>query len=182
MIIIAENEDGFVGLDGNELIVGSKRFDPPKVRLTAPVNADGGGGGVISFNLSRHAGVVCDGHDQVEMGFVRVEQSEAVRGQVGNPRGEFNILLNAGGEDDAAMQRAGAVECDRVTKPGPAFSNGGGGSPSRFVSPDGRWWLQLQVDGNYVIYDAADPQHPKPMFDLWWLMSALAALGHRYPG
>ena len=75
MDILLENDRGFVGLDGNELIIGSKIFDPPKLRLTCPVNADGGGGGVVSFNLSRHAGVVCDGHDQVEMGFFRVEQS-----------------------------------------------------------------------------------------------------------
>jgi len=38
MQMIAENDRGYVGLDGNELIVGSKVFDPPKVRITSPTN------------------------------------------------------------------------------------------------------------------------------------------------
>ena len=96
------------------------------------------------------------------------------------------MLLNAGGEDDAAMQRGLAMEQDRVTKINPGLVGllggpGGGGAPSRFVSPNGRWWLQIQDDGNYVIYDAIDPQHPKAVFDLWWLMAALASLGKHYP-
>lgn len=45
MQIIAENERGYVALDGNELIVGSKIVDPPKVRVTSPCDQTGGGGG-----------------------------------------------------------------------------------------------------------------------------------------
>jgi len=182
MQIIAENDRGYVGLDGNELIVGSKVFDPPKVRVTCPANEDGGGGGVLSANISRRAGVVCDGHDQVEIGFARFEQSESVRGQPGNPRAEFAVNLNDGsGGADSSMCKPLAFECDRVTRDSIGVSGAGGGSPSRFVSPNGRWWLQIQDDGQYVIYDAIDPAHPKAVFDLWWLLSTLEALGHRYP-
>jgi hypothetical protein len=189
MQIIAENDRGYIGLDGNEFIVGSKIADPPKVRLTSPTNEFGGGGGVLSANISRREGVACDGHQQVEIGFVRFEQSEAVRGEPGNPRGEFNVLLNVGGEDDAAMQRGLAYEADRVTQINPALQasfaslmgSAAGGSSSRLVSPNGQWWLQIQDDGNFVVYDASDPAAPTPVFDLWWMMGALAGLGIVYP-
>lgn len=63
-MIIAENDIGFLLFDGNELTVGSKIGDPPKLRLTSPINSDGGGGGCVSYNASRQAGVVCDGHQR----------------------------------------------------------------------------------------------------------------------
>ena len=190
MQMIAENDRGYVALDGNELIVGSKMVDPPKVRMTSPTDQFGGGGGVLSANISRHAGIAVDGHQQIEIGFLRFEQSEAVRGQPGNPRGEYNVLLNIGGEDDAAMQRGLSFEADRLTQINPALAAsmasamGGtpGGAASRLVSPNGQWWLQMQDDGNLVIYDATDPSQPKPVFDLWWLMLSMAEMGKVYPG
>jgi hypothetical protein len=182
MDILSENDRGYLGFDGNELVVGSKIDDPPKVRLTSPTTEHGGGGGVLSANISRHAGVVCDGHQQIEIGFIRFEQSEAVRGDPSNPRGEYNLLLNVGGEDDSAMQRGLALEADRVTKMNPAlgglFGNSGN-PPSRFVSPNGRYWLQMQDDGNFVIYDVSNPTKPKAIFDLWSLQATLAALMRR---
>jgi hypothetical protein len=62
-----------------------------------------------------------------------------------------------------------------------AMGGASGGAPSRIVSPNGQWWLQMQDDGNLVIYDATDPSQPKPVFDLWWLMLSLADLGKVYP-
>lgn len=186
MEILAENEVGFVGLDGNELIVGSKIDDPPKLRLTAPMTDHGGGGGVVSFSRSRRAGVVVDGHEQDEMGFVRIEQSESVRGDPNNLRSEFNILLHTGDSGDD-VHRGIALETDCITKINPGLAadfgigSGDGASSSRFESPNGRYWVQMQNDGNFVIYDALDPAHPKVLFDLWWLLATLAALGHPYP-
>jgi hypothetical protein len=123
------------------------------------------------------------------MGFLRIGQSEAVRGQPGNPRGEYNILLNAGGTDDASMQRGLAFECDRITDINPSLlasfasllGAAGGAASSRLVSPNGQWWMQMQDDGNFVIYDATNPSAPKPVFDLWWMMQSLAELGKNYP-
>lgn len=189
MQIIAENDRGYVALDGNELIVGSKIVDPPKVRVTSPCDQSGGGGGVLSANISRRTGTVCDGHEQIEMGFLRIGQSEAVRGQTDNPRAEYNILLNVGGEDDAAMQPGLALEADVITKINPALLASfaallgatGGAASSRLVSPNGQWWMQMQDDGNFVIYDATNPSAPKPVFDLWWMMQSLAELGKIYP-
>lgn len=181
-MIIAENDRGFLVFDGNELTVGSKIGDPPKVRLTSPINADGGGGGVISYNASRQAGVVCDGHQQTEMAMDRVEQAEDVRGQLGNFKAERNFMVSdASGDGADGMHKPLAFTCDAVTHDTLGLAGGGGGNPSRMADPNNRYWLQLQTDGQYVIYDAEDPGHPKAIFDLWWLMSALASLGHPYP-
>lgn len=155
MQIIAENDRGWIALDGNEMIVGSKIFDPPKVRLTSPVNTDGGGGGVISFNISRHAGAAIDGHDQDEMAMLRVEQAEDVRGQVGNPKAELNIML-ADGSGVGDVVKLFAIVWNRVTRFLPEFAQSirmtlGGAPPTplfefpnKLVSPDGRLELDIQ--------------------------------------
>jgi hypothetical protein len=88
------------------------------------------------------------------------------------------------------MQRGLAFEADRLTQINPALAAsmasvmGGtsGSAASRLVSPNGQWWLQMQDDGNLVIYDATDPSQPKPVFDLWWMMLSMAELGKVYPG
>lgn len=182
MHILSENDRGYLAFEGNELTVGSKIPDVPKVRVTAPASPDGAAGGAFSANISRQADMVCDGHQQIEIGFIQIKQAESVRGDLFNPRGEYGLLLNVGGEDDAAMQRGLALEADRIltVNPGLLALFGGGEAPSRFVSPNGRYWLQMQDDGQLVIYDSSNPQHPKATFDLWWLLSALAQLGHPY--
>lgn len=59
---------------------------------------------------------------------------------------------------------------------------GVGTGSSRVVSPNGKYWFQpAQDDGNLVLYNATDPNNPKPVFDLFWLKAAMAALGHPYP-
>jgi hypothetical protein len=98
-----------------------------------------------------------DGQHQTEIGFLRIGQSEAVRGELGNPRGEYNILLNVGGVDDASMQPGLGFECDRITKMNPALlaslasllATAGGVPSSRLVSPNGQWWAQVQDDENF---------------------------------
>lgn len=169
MQILAENDLGYVGLDGNELIVGSKIDDPPKVRLTAPLYLTGGGGGVISFNISRYTGVVCDGHAQDEIAMIRVEQSEDVRGDLGNHKAEFNLML-ADGSGIGDVVKPFACVWNAVTRLLPEFAGAvraamlGGvvnapvSAPSTFpnklVSPDGRVELDIQnVDAlNMTLY------------------------------
>lgn len=187
--IDSDTDYGYRGFEGNEETIGSHVEDPPKIRLTCVITEHGGGGGVASFNRSRSTNVSMGG-SQDEMGYIRVEQSEAVRGDVGNLRSEMNFFLNDGsGADDSAMVRAFAFECDRITKINPGIvnslrnfiGNSGGSSSSRMTSPNGRYLLQLQDDGNYVIYDAIDQNHPVAIFDLWWLMAGLAVRGMIYP-
>jgi hypothetical protein len=180
--VIADSAIGFVGFEGNEQTVGSKIDDPTKLRLTAPIQKTGGGGGVVSFNASKHAGAILEGAEQIEMAMLRVEQDSAVRGDVNNPKAEFNFLLNNGGTEDANMVKVLSFTVDGIT----CISQGLLDSfrmivGNRQESPNGRYWMQLQNDGNYVIYDTIDPNHPKPIFDLWWLLQVLAALGHQYP-
>lgn len=152
-----QNGYGFTGFESNETTIGSLVDDPAKLRLTVHITEHGGGGGVVSFNASRLSGVPILGGNQLEMGYLRVEQSESVRGQIGNLRGEMNIFLNDGsGEDDAAMVRAVAFECDRITKMHPDLARSlaavlapylpGGAQvfTNKLVSPDGRLELDVQ--------------------------------------
>lgn len=158
MPIDASTDYGFRGFESNEETVGSTKKDPPKNRLTSFIYEDGGGGGVLSFNASRNEGQPCMGGNQREMAFLRVEQSESVRGQQGNLRGEWNFFANDGsGEDDAAMVRAFAFECDRITKMHPGFlaslRSWLGIVPGRFYSPNGQHCWNYQDDGSVVKYD-----------------------------
>lgn len=149
---------GWFSAEGNETTTGAKNFDPAKSRLATPISStDGGGGGVWSANRARNPGQVCEGGQQEEMGFMRIEQSESVRGSDSNLRAEFNLFLNDGsGAGDSAMVRAFALECDRITKMHPALleslriwlllPNGGpeAAAPNKLVSPDGRVELDIQ--------------------------------------
>jgi hypothetical protein len=174
MSMDATTAAGFRGFETNEETVGSLVDDPPKVRVTVHITEHGGGGGVVSFNASRHPGMVCMGGDQLEMGYIRVEQAESVRGETGNLRSEMNFFLNDGsGADDAAMVRAFAFECDRITKMHPGFraslrawllepdegipSPPAARPPFKMLSENGRFELIVQDDGNFVIYDYARP-------------------------
>lgn len=190
--ILANTDIGWLAHEGNETTDGAKNADPAKFRLTTPINDDGGGGGVVSFNASRIFGQINFGNNQLEMGMLRVEQAEDAR-HSSSLKAEFNFLLNDGsGQDDQAMRKPLAFTWNQVTRFEPALAasfaahlapylSGGSGTPSRMADPENRYWLQLQSDSNYVIYDAIDPEHPKAIFDLWWLMGALAELGKHYP-
>lgn len=159
MHILSENDRGYVALDGNELIIGSKIDDPPKVRLTSPLYPTGGGGGAISFNYSREIGVVCDGHQQDEIAMIRVEQAEDVRGQLGNRKAELNLML-ADGSGVGDVVKPFACVYNAVTRILPAFREAlrlelaanesaehtitAMSFPNKLVSPDGRVELDIQ--------------------------------------
>lgn len=180
--VLVDNDRGFLGHEGNETSVGSKLDDPPKLRLTVPITEHGGGGGVVSFSASREFAKVQFGSNQLEMAMLRVEQAEDVRGHIGNLKAEFNFLVNDGlGSDDGNMQKALAFTYYGITRISPYLArdirNIAAGAdqffvPGRMTSPGGQYWLQLQSDGNYVIYDswvADDSGNPTPkaLYDLW---------------
>lgn len=157
-MIIAENDRGYLLFDGNELTIGSKIGDPPKLRLTSPINADGGGGGVVSYNASRQAGVVCDGHQQTELAMDRVEQAEDVRGQLGNYTAERTFMVSdASGDGADGMHKPLAFTFNAVTQN--RLGLGGivsapSGFHNKIVSPDGRLEVDIQnADApNYTVY------------------------------
>lgn len=174
MHILSENDRGYLLFDGNELTIGSKVPDPAKVRVTGPVNADGGGGGVWSANISRQAGVVCDGHQQDEVAMIRVEQAQDVRGQLGNRKVEITLQLADGSgigdvvkllgltwnsvttllpELQRAVQLALGADADVPDNP-EAITPQTFSFPNKLVSPDGRVELDIQnVDAlNMTLY------------------------------
>lgn len=165
-MILAENDIGFLLFDGNELTVGSKIGDPPKLRLTSPINSDGGGGGCVSYNASRQAGVVCDGHQQTELAMDRVEQAEAVRGQLGNYTAERNFLVSdASGDGADGMHKPLAFTYDEVTRDMLGLQVGGTAG-SNMRSPQGRMSMELQEDGNLVVY-RTDVTPWKAVWSIW---------------
>lgn len=164
-MIIAENDRGYLLFDGNELTIGSKIGDPPKLRLTSPINDDGGGGGVVSYNASRHAGVVCDGHQQTEMAMDRVEQAQDVRGQVGNYKAERNFMVSdASGDGADGMHKPLAFTYDAVTHNTLGLAGTAPGGPpmppalgafdgAEFIGSNGQFIYARQTDGHDVLYD-----------------------------
>jgi hypothetical protein len=185
--VIADTPIGLNGHEGNEDSQGSKIDDPAKYRLTTPITAHGGGGGMVSYNASRYWNRVVFGGDQLEMAGIRVEQAEDVRGQVGNLKAEFSFLCNDGsGQDDAAMQKCLSFTYTGITRISPYILRdlqtllGGnvGSSFSRMVSPNGLYWFQpAQDDGNFVLYrvdfDENGGPAPVAIFDLWSLLARL---------
>lgn len=163
--ILANTDIGWLAHEGNETTDGAKNADPAKFRLTTPINDDGGGGGVVSFNASRIFGQINFGNNQLEMGMLRVEQAEDVR-HSSSLKAEFNILLNDGsGESDSAMRKPLAFTWNAVTRFEPALAasfaahlapylpGGAAAAPFKMVSADGHFELTIQNDGNFVTYD-----------------------------
>lgn len=160
MQMIAENESGWVALDGNELIVGSKIDDPAKLRGTSPITEHGGGGFAISANMHRQQGVAVDGHAQTEIGMVRWEQAEDVRGTFA-PKGECNFMLNdGGGGEDSNMRKPLAFVWNAITRS--LLSMFGGGASDTIWAPNGLSFTQQQNDGNFVTYRTTVPFSKAP--------------------
>lgn len=168
-VVLFEDERGYLVMEGNELSIGSKLNDPPKVRLTAPVYATGGGGGCVSYNRSIREGAVCFGNEQQEMALDRVEQAEDVRGQ-NSLKAERNFLLNDGsGSGDSAMKKPLAFVWNAVTR---LLLNFGGSSRTDTMwANDGLHFTQQQSDGNFVTYVIDRPfdksANPRALWSAW---------------
>lgn len=175
--ILHEDERGYVIAEGNELTIGSKLNDPPKVRVCVPITATGGGGGVFSASRARSFGV-CFGDQQDEMGYVRFEQAEDVRGDVGHLRSEVNLFV-ASGLPGTDVERVFACTWDRFTKWGLSALTSlsvwlGGGGTSRadtMWAPNGLSFTQQQDDGNFVTYSVTrafdKTANPKAIWSAW---------------
>lgn len=166
--ILHEDEYGYVIAEGNELTIGSKVDDPPKVRITSKITQNGAGGGCISFNASRSYSV-CFGSDQDEMAIDRVEQAQDVRGQTGNLKAERNFMVNDGsGSHDGAMQKPFAFVWNALTR---LRLNFGTYYPDTMWAPNGLTFTQQQSDGNFVTYTVERPfdkgANPIPVWSAW---------------
>lgn len=167
--VLFEDERGYLVMEGNELTIGSKIDDPPKVRLTSPIYSTGGGGGCLSFNTSAE-GQVATLSSQTEMGLIRVEQAADVRGDTSNPKAELNFLVNDGGREDRNMQKPLSFIWNAITHCLlPLF--GGSGTTDTMWAPEGLFFTQQQGDGNFVTYHVDVPfdktANPRAVWSAW---------------
>ena len=145
---IAESDRGYLEFDGNELSIVSTIEDPPAVRLAA---AGGGSLGKISFNRLRAGG------SQAEKVLVQG------KGEGSGEAGVFRVdLQRPNTEDDANMVRMfeASNEVAQFNTPRILDMHGNplgsvGAAPPKDVlrSANGRFSLNMQNDGNLVIYD-----------------------------
>jgi hypothetical protein len=161
---IAETDRGYIGLESNESTVGSKDYDPAKYRCSTPLSPETGGGGcAISFNFHKFLGKAF-GSQQIEMGMIRVEQAEDVRGSF-DPKAEMNFLLNDGsGTDDAAMTKPLAFTSHHITRLDEGIARDlaarlipyiplVGNNNGIMFSPNQQFMMAMQSDGNLVVYE-----------------------------
>lgn len=90
---------GFLGFEGNELLVGSTArnpTDPPKVRLSSPAAVDGLSHGAITWNIAREGG------GYTEIATLQGKRDERYRADPNNTACEVTLHLNDGrGTEDA---------------------------------------------------------------------------------
>lgn len=156
MAMIAENDSGKLTFDSDELTIESITkdgdSDKPKVRLNSEITDSSYGGGGVSFDAK-------DGNVQRELGLIKGEQSDKVRGNRSSLQGMIQILINNGGPDDSNM-----VHCidlyhnelylypDILASLRRQLNNTVTDRPYSLISPDGYWLVQMQNDGNLVKY------------------------------
>ena len=140
-------------------------------------------GSAVAITIDRLSGNA-DHPTRRELGFIKLGHDDNYPKNVDAQAFEFFLTDPDNPDGDSGeklIARLGLKKGLEVVGAGTTPPSGGeSGGISRMISPGGRYWLQLQADGNYVIYDTTDPVHPKPIFDLWWLLSVLKQLGYPY--
>ncbi len=138
---------GYIEYGPNEVSIVSTVGDPPGLRLASP----DGGLGKISFNRLRSDGV------QEEIGILQGKMDERYRGDTASRAGELTLHLHDRyGLDDEAQRHVFTMRHDSVEFHVPANCSGGSSAPSTpsaIESPNGAFRVQLQDDGNLVLYD-----------------------------
>lgn len=140
--------DGYFRSVGqNEVELVSTAEDPPKVRMGA---VSGKGLGALSFNRVRAS----DGRNEEHV-LLQGKEDDRV-GMLGRAAGSMTLHLKRPDmTGDAAMAPVYEAYHDRVEFKVPitAPGLGGGGVPPQLVSPNGRFLLNMQDDGNLVKYE-----------------------------
>lgn len=169
---IVESTQGKLTFGGNELNIDSlpSNPDPSAMRVGSTVDhAHGcGGGGKVSFDDLPYGP---DG-PRHEMVMLHGEQDQAVRGNDRNPAGALSGHFNRGGESDADMVKGFEMTANRLWFNENwiaclrAQLGGATGSGSNMRSPQGRMSMELQEDGNLVVYDTST--HPwTAVWSIW---------------
>lgn len=150
---LAETSYGDLYFVGNELLVRSKNADPPKVRLQAP--AASLSKGTISFDTRRP-----DGRYE-EIAFILGKQDERYRANPYNYTGQIDFNVRRyipGTPDDPQMRKIVEANWDRWLFHVPMGMDSNPASPPpvspfEIRSPNGRFIIVVQDDGNIVAYD-----------------------------
>jgi hypothetical protein len=155
---IAETDNGRLDLVSNELLLTAVDVDPPKMRLHA--RTEQLVKGAYTWATQRQDGK----YEEVAM--LIGKQDERVRENPYDFTGAIEFFIRKwvqGTPDDSQFRRKLTILSDGawfdVPIYAPNISNGtGGGStaaPTYLQSPDGRYQLHAQGDGNLVWYDTA---------------------------
>ena len=155
---IAETDNGRLDLVSNELLLTALDVDPPKMRLHAP--APQLVKGAYTWATERQDG------KYEEVALLIGKQDERVREDPYNFTGAIEVFIRKwaqGASDDSQFRRQLTILSDGVWFDVPIHApninggNGGGSTaaPTYLQSPDGRYQLHGQSDGNLVWYDTA---------------------------
>lgn len=163
---IGESSYGIVEFEGNELFIDSINADPPKVRLGCEIQPGCGGGGALSFDAMRPGTRVRE-----ELIMFHGEQAEHARANPTDYTGAFSGHFRDDriANKDDAMIKGFEMEAYKLWL-NPHWINclrqqlGGAGSNLR--SPQGRMSMELQEDGNLVVY-RTDVTPWKAVWSIW---------------
>lgn len=143
---LADNSEGRIRVAGNELLIDAKNLDAAAIRLGAPEAQ--GGLGKISFDALAGS---------------RKEMVLFIGAQSPGRGGEFslNLLRPGGSSTDANMVKVlwgNHEQGIHFTLPifAPNLGGGSGGLQDYIASPDGRFRLYMQGDGNVVRYEIVE--------------------------
>ena len=145
-VVLVETPLGRIEFCNNELTVLSTVDDPPKVRMAAPA---GTATGCVSGNVLRADGV---GQDEKVLLILKEQDGYDVFQQ------------RPGTSDDAGMTRLLTLSLAGVDAKIPLPS----GPTPRMVSPNGRFILNVQNDGNLVMYDTHGNADETTWTPVWW--------------
>lgn len=151
MSILAETQNGQLRIQGNEVIVDAKDDDASKFR----VGSRNGGG--YSFDQITE---VSEGNRRNEIIVLTGGRTQQGGGELG-----FNIWngvepISDAGQIKVAEFRHNEIEF-KVPLRGIQFST----SASQLRSPNGKYALAIQDDGNLVVYDTDKDNNPSTR---WW--------------
>lgn len=156
---IAESDIGYLDFDGNELTIGSKVDDPPKLRMTSPT--PGGSYGCISGNRTRADGA------QLEKVLLILKPDDASIGQP-HEGGAYDFFAQeAGTEDDQGMKRVKVLTSQFEENYVPQVGDPAPSGDARFFSPNGRYCWNYQNDGHQVQYDTHNSPNESEWEAVW---------------
>ena len=150
MAILAETSNGQLRIQGNEVIIDAKDDDASKFRVGSR------NGGAYSFDQITE---VAEGNRRNEVIVITGGRTQAGGGELGISIWDGSEPISDFGQKKVAEFRHNEIEFKvpiRGLTAGPS---------NELRSPNGRFVLAIQDDGNLVVYDTDSDQNPTTP---WW--------------